>query len=195
MTLKKLRKILSKDGYSDEAIESLIKSKGEQVDEEAEISEDVEEDEVAPVDEPSAEPEGESEPSAEPEGAESQVPPTEPESTPEPEVPSEPEPQAEPEPSVPPVEGEVPPVEPLEPEVNPEPQVDYKQKYDEAMSAIDGLNAKFDSLLESLKASGILTVAPEAPAPVGIDQSVAPANDAETSMEDTLSKLNRGRQY
>ena len=66
------------------------------------------------------------------------------------------------------------------------------EQVEELRTAVDGLNAKVDSLTEALTKAGVLTVDTT---PVGIDETTTPANEPETSFDDVLSELNRGRKY
>lgn len=66
------------------------------------------------------------------------------------------------------------------------------EQVEELRTAVDGLSAKVDSLTEALTKAGVLTVDTT---PVGIDETTTPANEPETSFDDVLSELNRGRKY
>lgn len=69
---------------------------------------------------------------------------------------------------------------------------DAGSKEDEYKKAIDGLNAKFDGLIDSLTKAGFLTQ--EKPQ-VGAESENLPANDTGGSTKSALDIINKGRRY
>lgn len=72
------------------------------------------------------------------------------------------------------------------------PAQDAESKEDEYKKAIDGLNAKFDGLIDSLTKAGFLTQ--EKPQ-VGAESENLPANDTGGSTKSALDIINKGRRY
>lgn len=63
---------------------------------------------------------------------------------------------------------------------------------DEYKKAIDGLNAKFDGLVDALTKAGLLTQEKQQ---VGVDGENLPANDVGKGTQSALDAINKGRRY
>ena len=72
------------------------------------------------------------------------------------------------------------------------PAPEAKGEADEYKKAIEGLNAKFDGLVDSLTKAGFLTQEKQQ---VGVDGENLPANDVGKGTQSALDAINKGRRY
>ena len=72
------------------------------------------------------------------------------------------------------------------------PAQDAASKEDEYKKAIEGLNAKFDGLVDALTKAGFLTQEKQQ---VGVDGENLPANDVGKGTQSALDAINKGRRY
>lgn len=67
-----------------------------------------------------------------------------------------------------------------------------EEQADEYKKAIEGLNAKFDGLIDSLTKAGLLTQERQQ---VGADSENLPANDVGKGTQSAIDAINKGRKY
>lgn len=187
--IEKLRAILSELGIEPEKIEAAVAALSEESeggnDEKPSTPEEptTEEETPAPSDETPSEGE---ETVVTPQEGEPADPASVPPVPPEGEVPPVDEPPVDPNlnPSVPPVPPELPPMVSLE-EFNA-----VKAELVETKKALDGVNAKCDSLLEALKGAGVISK--DSATEVGDGTPTLPNNGhVNTAMDDVLAEINR----
>lgn len=72
------------------------------------------------------------------------------------------------------------------------PTTEANGEADEYKKAIEGLNAKFDGLVDALTKAGLLTQEKQQ---VGVDGENLPANDVGKGTQSALDAINKGRRY